>query len=175
MHWKTFKYFLQQVTKKFIQKLICIYKFFLGEKGLDFFLQSFFKIIPLAPSYRFWPLHSSRSCQNTCKMHVVQISFGRLHKQFNISSILFSHVNQCLMVAFNVFHIIQTFFFHLSGPLWMPLALLVTEWQHLVLAQVTLFGMQPILDAMHRVLMSPPKVASTLCPFPLTMPPKHDI
>jgi hypothetical protein len=29
--------------------------------------------------------------------------------------------------------------------------------------------MQPILHAMHHVLMSPPKVASALCPFPLTM------
>ncbi len=38
------------------------------------------------------------------KMHVVWIFFGFLHKHFNISSILFLHVNQRWMVVFNVFH-----------------------------------------------------------------------
>jgi hypothetical protein len=55
-------------------------------------------------------LQTSRCCQNTCKMHVVQIPFCWLHKRFSISSILFFHINQHLMVAFNVFHKIQTFF-----------------------------------------------------------------
>jgi hypothetical protein len=61
-------------------------------------------------------LCSSRCCQNTCKMHVVQIPFGCLHKCFNISSILFFCINQHLMVTFNVFHGIQAFFFPFNGP-----------------------------------------------------------
>jgi hypothetical protein len=61
-------------------------------------------------------LHSSKCCQNACKMHVVQIPFNHFHKRFNISSKLFFHINQSLMVAFNVFHGILAFFFHLSGP-----------------------------------------------------------
>jgi len=32
MHWGIFKYFLEQVTKKFIQESICVYKLSLGKK-----------------------------------------------------------------------------------------------------------------------------------------------
>jgi hypothetical protein len=49
MHWGTFKYFLQQVTKKFIQKIHLHVKMFFGKKNL----QSFSKVISLAYSYRF--------------------------------------------------------------------------------------------------------------------------
>ncbi len=60
-------------------------------------------------------LHSSKCCQNTCKAYVVWILFGHLHQHFNISLILFFHINECLIVALNIFHRILVFFFHLSG------------------------------------------------------------
>ncbi len=52
----------------------------------------------------FLHLHGSICCQNTCKLHVAWIMLGCLHKHFNIFLILFLHVNQHLMVVFNVFH-----------------------------------------------------------------------
>ncbi len=60
-----------------------------------------------------WACHvnfDNPSYQNTCKMHVVWILFGHLHKRFNSSLIWFLHINQHLMVTFNVFHRIQVFF-----------------------------------------------------------------
>ncbi len=58
--------------------------------------------------FAFYELHlhlcNSKCCQNACKMHVVQICFGHLYKCFSISSILLLHINECLMVVFNVFH-----------------------------------------------------------------------
>ncbi len=55
----------------------------------------------------------------------------------------------------------------------MPLIVHVVEWQHLVLAQDTLLGMHLIVHTTRHVLMSPPKVAFALRPFPLAAPPKH--
>jgi len=49
MHWRTFKYFLQQVKKKVHSKIHLHTKVFLGKNDL----QSFYKVIPLAPSYKF--------------------------------------------------------------------------------------------------------------------------
>jgi hypothetical protein len=39
----------------------------------------------------YFHLHSLRCCQNTCKMHVVQILFGCFHKRFNIFDIVPSY------------------------------------------------------------------------------------
>ncbi len=49
MHWGTFKYDLQQVTKKIHSKIHLHVEVSLEKKDL----QSFSKVIPLAPSYKF--------------------------------------------------------------------------------------------------------------------------
>jgi endonuclease III-like uncharacterized protein len=49
MHWETFKYILKTSYKKFHSKIHLHVKKFFGKKDM----QSFSKIIPLAPSYRF--------------------------------------------------------------------------------------------------------------------------
>ncbi len=49
MHWGTFKYFIQQVTKKFIRKIHLHARICFAKKNL----KSFSKVIPLAPSYTF--------------------------------------------------------------------------------------------------------------------------
>jgi len=48
MHWGTFKYFLMQVTK-ILLKISFAFKSFFWEKKMH----SFFRVIPLAPSYKF--------------------------------------------------------------------------------------------------------------------------
>ncbi len=79
--------------------------------------------------------------------------------------ILFFHINQHLMVALNVFYKIWAFVFA-SVAFMNASCMPIVEWQHLVLAQDTLLGMQPIVHVVHRVTMSPFKVVFTLRPFP---------
>jgi hypothetical protein len=55
----------------------------------------------------------------------------------------------------------------------MLLTMPIAEWQHLVIAQNILLGMQPIIHMVHCIPMSPLEITSALHPFPFTTPPKH--
>ncbi len=113
--------------------------------------------------------HTAKYIQDACNSNFIWSPSQMFQHFFDIVpsyQSTFDGSIQCLPQNSNVIFLLQ-------WPLWVPLVVLIAKWQHFVLAQDTLFGMQPIFHIVHCALMAPLEVAFALRPFPFTTPPKH--